>query len=195
VVKFFAKNKPWTDSGTEKNWQVRDKMARDPRARAQTIRDKKMNKLLNFFATGFGLGRSPFAPGTVGTLPGIPLAWALSFLAWPWQVAACAALALLAIPLCSVGEKAAGAKDPHCVVADEYLTFPITLIGLPFAWPVVVFAFLTHRALDILKPYPARQLQALPGGLGITIDDVFSSLYALACNHLAYQLALHFGWL
>ena len=154
-----------------------------------------LSKILNLFATGSGLGRSPFAPGTVGTLPGIPIAWAMSFLTWPWQAAACAVLALLAIPICSVGEKAAGVKDPHCVVADEYLTFPIALIGLPFVWPVVVFAFLTHRGLDILKPFPARRLQALPGGLGITIDDVFSSLYALALNHLVYQIALHLGWL
>ena len=153
------------------------------------------SKLLNLFATGFGLGRSPFAPGTVGTLPGLPLAWALSVLAWPWQVAACVALALLAIPLCTVGENIAGAKDPHCVVADEYMTFPISLIGLPFIWPVLIFAFLTNRGFDILKPFPARQLQRLPGGLGITIDDVFSSLYALAVNHLVYRLAVHLGWL
>lgn len=153
------------------------------------------SKVLNFFATGFGLGRSPFAPGTVGTLPGILIAWALSGLAWPWQSLACALLAVLAIPICEAGERIAGTKDPHYVVADEYLTFPITLIGLPFVWPVVVFAFLTHRALDIIKPFPARRLQALSGGLGITIDDVFSSVYALALNHIAYRLALHLGWL
>lgn len=154
-----------------------------------------MKQLLNCFATGFGLGRSPFAPGTVGTLPGILIAWFLSGAAWPWQIIACLALALLAIPICSAGEKVAGEKDPHCVVADEYLTFPITLIGLPFVWPVVVCAFLTHRAFDIIKPFPARRLQALPGGLGITIDDVFSSLYALALNHAAYHLARQLGWL
>ena len=152
-------------------------------------------RILNFFATGGGLGRSPLVPGTVGTLPGVPLAWALSYLSWPWQTAVCAALALIAVPICDAGEKAAGVKDPHVVVADEYLTFPLTLIGLPFIWPVVVFAFLTHRVLDILKPFPANQLQALPGGLGITIDDVCSSLYALALNHAVYQLALHLHWL
>ncbi len=152
-------------------------------------------RILNFLAIGGGLGRSPLVPGTVGTLPGIPLAWAISHLPWPWQAAVCAALALVAVPICDAGEKAAGVKDPHVVVADEYLTFPLTLIGLPFSWPVVVFAFLTHRVLDILKPFPANQLQALPGGLGITIDDVCSSLYALALNHAAYQLALYFHWL
>jgi phosphatidylglycerophosphatase A len=45
-------------------------------------------------ATGFGLGLSPVASGTVGTLPALPLVWALSGLAWPWQ------LAVLGLPLC-----------------------------------------------------------------------------------------------
>ena len=153
-------------------------------------------RILNFFATGFGLGRSPIVPGTFGTLPGVPLAWARSYLpSWLWQAGICAVLAVIAVPICDAGEKIAGVKDPHVVVADEYLTFPLTLIGLPFIWPVVVFAFITHRVLDIIKPFPARQLQALHGGLGITIDDVCSSLYALALNHAVYQLALHYHWL
>lgn len=152
-------------------------------------------RLLNYFATGFGLGLSPFAPGTVGTLPGLPIAWALSCLPWPWQIACCAGLALLAVPICDAGEKFAGVKDPHCVVADEYLTFPVTLIGLPFNGPMIVVAFLTHRIFDILKPFPARGLQSLPGGFGITIDDVVSSLYALALNHALYYLAVQIGWL
>ena len=151
-------------------------------------------RILNFFATGGGLGRSPLVPGTVGTLPGVPLAWALSYLSWPWQTAICAALALIAVPICDAGEKAAGVKDPHVVVADEYLTFPISLIGLPFSPLVIAGAFVTNRIFDILKPFPARQLQRLDGGLGITIDDVFSALYSLALNHALYRLALHSGW-
>ena len=148
-----------------------------------------------FFATGFGLGRSPFAPGTVGTLPGLPLAWLMSQFVWPWQVVMCMAFVLLAVPICDAGERSAGVKDPHCVVADEYLTFPITLIGLPFVWSLITLAFLTHRILDIIKPYPARRLQSLHGGVGIVIDDVFSSLYALALNHAIYFGAMYLGWM
>lgn len=151
-------------------------------------------QFVNALATGFGLGHSPFAPGTVGTLLGLPLAWLMSQCAWPWQIVACSGLALLAVPICGVGEKKAGIKDPHCVVADEYLTFPITMIGLPFSWPLLVLAFLTHRALDIIKPYPARQLQSLQGGWGITVDDVISSVYALALNHIVYCAALRWNW-
>ena len=147
-------------------------------------------RMMNFFATGFGLGYSPLAPGTVGTLLGLPLAWLVSQFTWPWQIVICAVCVTLAVPICGAGEKKAGIKDPHCVVADEYLTFPITLIGLPFSCPVIVFAFLTHRAMDIIKPYPARQLQALSGGIGIVVDDVLSSLYALVLNHAVFSFAM-----
>lgn len=156
-----------------------------------------LRKLTVLLSTGFGLGYSPIFPGTVGSLPGLPLVWFLQYagnqfgMGIPFQIAIAALLSLLAIPICQVGEKAAGGKDPHCVVADEYLTFPICMIGLPFTPMMVGIAFVTNRILDIVKPYPARQLQALPGGWGITIDDVFSASYSLALNHAAYWLIVH----
>jgi phosphatidylglycerophosphatase A len=58
---------------------------------------------------------------------------------------------------------------------------------------MLVLAFLTHRVLDIIKPFPARQLQALPGGWGIAVDDVVSSLYALALNHVIYRVIACWG--
>ena len=147
-----------------------------------------LKNAMRLLATGFGLGYSPFAPGTVGCLWGLPLAWAIHAarippgMELPFQIVAAAVLSLLAIPICTAGEKAAGAKDPHC------------LIGLPFSPLVIAGAFVTNRIFDILKPFPARQLQRLDGGLGITIDDVFSALYSLALNHALYRLALHSGW-
>lgn len=156
-------------------------------------------KLAVLFSTGFGLGNSPVMPGTVGTLPGIALAGAVQAAGRqlgceiPFHIAAAALLSLLSIPICSAGEKAAGHKDPHCVVADEYLTFPIVMIGLPFSPLMVAVAFVTHRICDILKPFPAYRLQRLPGGWGITVDDVVSSLYALALNHIAFRILVHYG--
>lgn len=151
-------------------------------------------KLAVLCSTGFGLGYSPLIPGTVGSLPGIPLVWAIQQartqfgIGIGFEVIAAGLLCLLAIPICDAGEKAAGGKDPHCVVADEYLTFPICMIGLPFTPEMIGIALATNRILDIVKPFPARQLQALPGGLGITIDDVFSATYSLALNHVAFRL-------
>ncbi len=137
---------------------------------------------------GFGLGRSPWAPGTVGSLPGV-LAVALLWpaLPSPWVQTAFALLcAAVAIPICDAGEKHLGVKDPHPVVADEYLCFPLCMIGLPASPLALAIAFVSARFFDIVKPPPARRLQRLPGGLGIVIDDVFASLYSLAANHLVW---------
>jgi phosphatidylglycerophosphatase A len=153
-----------------------------------------LRKILVWLSTGFGLGLSRFAPGTVGSIPGVLIAFAINTsLPQPWlQAAIAAVLALAAIPICDAGEKHFGAKDPHAVVADEYLTFPLCVIGLPPVPWIFAVAFVTNRALDILKPYPARQLQRLPGGLGITIDDVFSSLYSLAVNWAIYWAVMKY---
>ena len=153
-----------------------------------------LEKILVLLSTGFGLGLSPWMPGTVGSIWGVLIAWVMNVnLPTPWwQGIVAAALAILSIPICDAGEKKFGTKDPHPVVADEYLTFPICVIGLPPAPWVFAVAFVVNRAMDILKPFPARQLQRLPGGLGITIDDVFSSLYSLAVNWGVYWIALKY---
>jgi phosphatidylglycerophosphatase A len=149
---------------------------------------KGIRRLAVVLATGFGLGMSPVASGTVGTLPGILIVIAV----WPhglaWQLVAAILLPLLAIPICHRAEQVFGTKDDGRIVADEYLTFPITLIGLPLAPWVMAMAFITARIFDIVKPPPARRLQDLHGGLGIVIDDVFASLYSLALNHLIYAI-------
>lgn len=136
-------------------------------------------KFVILLASGFGLGRLPVAPGTFGCLLGLPLAWALSGLPLPLHVAAAVLLALLAVPICTAGEKTAGEKDPSWVVADEYLTLPICLLGLPFTPWTALFAFAGHRLFDIWKPCPIHQLQKLPAGWGIVLDDVLAALYAL----------------
>ena len=143
-------------------------------------------------ATGFGLGRSPFAPGTVGSFLGIPLVLAFSLLdGRPGiQIALALALAAVAIPVCGIAERHFGRKDPGCIVADEYLLLPIPFIGrgplwewlsgadVPRAIALLVAGFLVARICDICKPTPVRQSQALPGGLGIVVDDFLASLYA-----------------
>lgn len=136
-------------------------------------------------ATGFGLGYSPVAPGTVGTLWGV-LVVAVLFprVSWPIEAAVAVLLVLISVPICNVGEIKLGKKDPPQVVADEYMTFPLCSIGLPVSEPLwLLVAFVTHRLFDVLKPPPARSAQRLPGGWGIVLDDLFSSLYSLAANH------------
>lgn len=134
-------------------------------------------------ATGFGLGLSPVAPGTFGTLPGVAVAVLLAPLPLAAHLAVLIALALAAVPLCTLAEQRFGREDDGRIVADEWMTFPICVIGLPLHPAVLAMAFVTHRLLDIVKPPPARQAQRLRAGWGIVADDVFSSLYALALNH------------
>ena len=153
------------------------------------IRFRPLRKAVAFAAIGFGLGLSPVAPGTVGSLLGCLIVWGFTAAALPlWaQIAACAALSLLCIPIASVGESELGrGKDPGAVVCDEYLTFPICMIGLLDQWQERVWlmplCFVVARVLDIVKPQPARRLQILPAGLGITIDDFLTTCEALAVN-------------
>ncbi len=146
-----------------------------------------MKNLIKWIAVGFGTGWSPIMPGTVGTLVGLPLAWGLMMLPhlW-WQIGTCLILSLIAIPICGVAEKMIGGKDPGCIVADEYLTLPITVIGLTNPW-ALLSGFVFHRIFDITKPPPIKQLQNIHGGFGIVIDDVLAALIALGLNHLLFS--------
>ena len=153
-----------------------------------------MHKFVILLATGFGFGCSPVASGTVGAVWGVLLAWLINTrLDLMGQLGAAVLLSLLAIPICDVAEKRFGKKDDHRIVADEYLTFPLCMIGLPATAWVLAMAFVSNRIFDILKPPPARAAQALPGGLGVTVDDVVAALYSLACNHLAYWIISRSG--
>lgn len=148
------------------------------------------NRLITFFATGAGAGFSPIMPGTVGTLWGIPIAFAVVQLpSLALQIIACIALSVLAVPICGKAEPLIGkGKDPGCIVADEYLTLPICYLGLPFTPWVILAGFVFHRIFDITKPPPIKQLQDIKGGTGIVIDDFLAALLALGCTHLLFWL-------
>ncbi len=145
-----------------------------------------MKNFIKWVAIGFGTGLSPIMPGTVGTLVGLPLTWGLMQVSdVGTQIMICVGLTLLSIPICEVAEKMIGGKDPGCIVADEYLTLPITVIGLTSPW-AMLSGFVLHRIFDITKPPPIKQLQHIHGGFGITIDDFLAALIALGLNHLLF---------
>lgn len=136
--------------------------------------------------TGFGLGLvAPFAPGTFGSLPGVALA--LLMLGMPiWgQAILCAVMALLAVPICDVAERTLKKKDDGRISADEWMLYPIAVIGLPLLehpW-LILSTFLVIRFFDVLKLPPATQVQYLPGGWGIVADDFVAQIMALIANH------------
>ena len=125
-------------------------------------------KLTLFVASGFGLGLvAPFAPGTFGSLPGLALACLATTLPLWLQIPLCTLLTLAAVPVCGAAEKYLGIKDDGRIAADEWMLFPIAVIGLPLSslpWWTVALFFLVVRIMDIVKPYPCRGLQSIPGG-------------------------------
>ena len=108
----------------------------------------------------------------------------------------CLGFTLLAIPFCDVAEKLLGVKDDGRITADEWMLYPIALVGLPLGalpwWSMAVF-FVVVRIVDILKPWPCRGLQSVPGGRGIVIDDFFANLYSLGINWALYLVLFASG--
>jgi phosphatidylglycerophosphatase A len=148
-------------------------------------------------ATGFWFGRSPIAPGTVGALWGLPLAWGISFLPNEWlQAVVIALLCLIGIPICTIAARQLGGlKDPGAIVFDEIVSLPITFFFVPHVVLerplVLLLGFALHRLFDITKPPPARQLERLPDGLGIMADDWAAGVYSC----LALHAILWTGWI
>ncbi len=141
-----------------------------------------MIRLANAISTWFGCGRSPFAPGTVGSAAAILLAIALHRFAGLGPLTF-AILALLlfapAVWAADVSARAAKVKDPQFVVVDEVIGQWIALAGArTLNWKGYLAAFALFRLFDIWKPAPVRQLERLPGGLGINADDAMAGLYA-----------------
>lgn len=143
-----------------------------------------LSRLPLALATGLGVGFIRWAPGTVGTLWGIPLACWLSQYSTVGQIVTIVLLCAVGVPLCGHAAFQVGRKDPSCVVWDEFVTLPIVFLGMgsaAFERPSVVIAgFALHRVFDISKLSPGRQLEQWPEGWGIMLDDVVAALYAWA---------------
>ncbi len=140
------------------------------------------SKLARWVATWFGCGYAPVGPGTAGSLAAALIAWALAhWAAWPpWAIGALGVVAAgPAIWAADVTARALGKKDPGIVVIDEVVGQWITLAGADrIDWVTIIAAFGLFRVFDIVKPPPVRQLERLPGGLGIVADDAFAGVYA-----------------
>ena len=140
------------------------------------------------FATGFGCGFSPIAPGTVGSLAAILIAWPLSRIGFNRLHFLVLAFLLLYPAILAAGTVATDSakKDPQVVVIDEVLGQWLTLAGgLRFDLFTMALAFGLFRLFDIWKPFPVRQLEFLPGGVGIVADDLMAGLYAALVLFLA----------
>jgi phosphatidylglycerophosphatase A len=163
-----------------------------------------------WIAQGFGIGRIPVAPGTFGSVLGV--LWFALLLAtgnWGALLAGTVAAVALSVWLCGEAEKTLGQTDPGSVVLDEIAALPVCFLGwvaieawksgaLPglevffsaHTWwkPLAVFA--AFRFFDVAKPWPVYQSQSLPGGWGVTIDDVLAALYVNVVVLLVYAVRM-----
>ena len=151
-----------------------------------------MDKLIMLVATGLGLGYLPKAPGTWGSLLGIPLHLLLIQLATKNYVIALLVIFVVGVFAAGSAEKIMDRRDPSLVVIDEVIGMLITLIGAPGKPLVIVAGFILFRIFDIAKPFPIRLIdQRLHGGLGIVMDDVLAGVFALIVLQIICRLA---GW-
>ena len=161
-----------------------------------------MKRLL---ASCFGLGRLPLAPGTWGSLPpAIIFALMCHFGASAVLVAVVMAVLALAgsivcVKCASAVIAATGQSDPPQLVADEFAGQAVTFLAIPFIpmnnpfsnsqiWITVLLGFILFRFFDILKPWPIRKLEKLPGGWGILADDLLAGLYAAIALMICFRL-------
>jgi len=155
------------------------------------------SKFILWLAQGFGAGRIPFAPGTFGSVVGLVWFWILLLPKSPLVfLLGIVASIFVSAWLCGVGEKILNERDPGSIVMDEIIAIPICFggwLGVLFFknnfWPVpeyffsgktvimTIGVFLLFRLFDIAKPWPVKQSQNLPGGWGVTIDDVLAAVY------------------
>lgn len=165
-----------------------------------------------WLAQGFGVGRIPVAPGTFGSVVGI--GWFAILLLpgslWLFALGTVAAIGL-SVWLCGAAEKILGQQDPGSVVLDEIAALPVCFAGwVAFAtaktgslpgvdyffsswnWLAVAGVYAAFRVFDIAKPWPVRQSQSLPGGWGVTIDDVLAAVYVNLVVLLVYVVKLYF---
>ena len=134
----------------------------------------------HFFGIGFGSGLAPKAPGTIGTLVGLPLFWLISIYTFNTQLIIIAALFMIGIYFCDITGKALGVADHGAIVWDEIVAMMLVLAFTPAGFIFWFIAFLLFRLFDIWKPYPICYADAkLKNGFGVMLDDLLAAIYAI----------------
>ena len=148
-----------------------------------------MNRFFLLIATGFGVGYSPLAPGTLGTLIAIPVYYFLSEIPSPIYEITLTGFFFLSVWISQNAEISFGKKDDQRIVIDEIMGFLITMLWVPKTIRFVLIGFFLFRFFDILKPFPIRRLERrLKGGFGVVLDDVMAGVYANIVLHLLYEI-------
>lgn len=148
-------------------------------------------RLALLICTVGGVGYSPVAPGTAGSVAGLAFYAAIR----AFQISpALEGLILVVLVFAgawsgTVAERHFGTTDPGAGVIDEVAGMLLTLYLLPATWTVAIVGFVVFRAFDIVKPFPARRLEALHGGWGMMADDLMAAIYANLALRAAIAMA------
>ena len=141
-----------------------------------------MTRLAVFLATAGYSGYFPIAPGTVGSAAGLAvyglLRWSQTPLAPLTEIALIVALFAAGVWAATTAERYFGGIDPGPIVLDEVVGMLITLAFIPVGPSGAIAGFFLFRVFDVVKPFPARRLEALHGGLGVMADDAMAAIYA-----------------
>ncbi len=147
------------------------------------------DKLILFFAFGFGTGFMRPAPGTWGTLPGVFIAAWLMRYHWAWQLAAVITVTVVGVWLCSRASAILGVHDHGGIVIDEIAGVLVTLLFFEPTGLTLLLGFFWFRVFDILKPPPIKWVdEKVPGGLGIMVDDLIAGVFAWGALWLSLWL-------
>lgn len=148
----------------------------------------------HFVALGFGTGLMKWAPGTFGTLVGLPLFWLLSATPESIHYLTLAGLFFAGIPICTKAGNAIGVSDHGSIVWDEIVAMMLVLEFTPQKASWWLLAFILFRIFDIWKPFPIRQCDAkFKGGFGVMFDDLLAAIYAIIVLKVLLCLKMNYG--
>jgi phosphatidylglycerophosphatase A len=143
---------------------------------------------ITFLATGMGSGMIHPYSGSWGSIPAVLIGWGLLRLENDWLFAvSVVVMIVLSIWAAGKAEPLFG-HDANRIVIDEFAGAWVALWGLPTHWMVMIPVFVFFRILDVAKPFPCRKLESLPGGWGVTMDDVMAGIY----TNIAVRILIHY---
>ena len=145
--------------------------------------------IASFVATFFGVGRAPFAPGTVASLVSLPFAWLILVKLGPAALGAASLIAFaIGVWACDVHSRKTGVTDPSECVIDEVAGQWLACAVAPLSPVGFTIAFALFRLFDITKAWPVSEGEKLRGGWGIMVDDMIAGgLAALIIGVLRWQ--------
>jgi phosphatidylglycerophosphatase A len=149
-------------------------------------------QFVTFVATGAWSGLIPWVPGTFGTIP----AWLIAFFfikgSILWMIAAAVVTLFISVWAAGEAEKQFG-HDARKIVIDEWAGMFVALIFVPFSLTNYMIAFVAFRFFDVVKLPPASQWEKLPGGWGVTMDDIAAGVHAnIVTQVIALVIRMYF---